>query len=68
MHILNMIAKYLLKVVTLWYRAPEVLLGQSYNSAVDIWSAACIIAEMFSQGKALFPGDSEGNQLNKIFE
>ncbi|XP_055920605.1 cyclin-dependent kinase 6 [Eupeodes corollae] len=54
-------------VVTLWYRAPEVLLGQSYNSTVDIWSAACIIAEMFTR-KPLFPGTSEGNQLEQIFE
>lgn len=54
-------------VVTLWYRAPEVLLGQTYNSSVDIWSSACIIAEMFAR-KALFPGSSEGNQLDRIFE
>lgn len=54
-------------VVTLWYRAPEVLLAQTYNSSVDIWSAACIIAEMFSR-KALFPGTSEANQLDRIFE
>ncbi|KAI9580640.1 cyclin-dependent kinase 4 [Glossina fuscipes] len=54
-------------VVTLWYRAPEVLLAQTYNSSVDIWSAACIIAEMFSR-KVLFPGTSEANQLDRIFE
>lgn len=54
-------------VVTLWYRAPEVLLSQSYNSKVDIWSAGCIIAEMYIK-RALFPGTSEGNQLGKIFE
>lgn len=54
-------------VVTLWYRAPEVLLGQGYNSAVDIWSAACIIFEMYNR-KPLFPGTSEVNQLDRIFE
>lgn len=54
-------------VVTLWYRAPEILLGQAYNSSVDIWSAACIIFEMF-QKLPLFPGTSEGNQLERIFE
>ncbi|CRK96274.1 CLUMA_CG009696, isoform A [Clunio marinus] len=54
-------------VVTLWYRAPEVLLSQSYNSKVDVWSAGCIIAEMYAK-RALFPGTSEGNQLGKIFE
>lgn len=55
-----------LKVVTLWYRAPEILLGQPYNSSVDIWSSACIIAEMVSKS-ALFPGTSEKSQLDKIF-
>ncbi|ALC41612.1 Cdk4, partial [Drosophila busckii] len=54
-------------VVTLWYRAPEVLLAQGYNSTVDIWSAACIIFEMFSC-RPLFPGTSEKNQLDRIFE
>lgn len=54
-------------VVTLWYRAPEVLLAQPYNSTVDIWSAACIIFEMFNR-RALFPGTSEKNQLDRIFE
>ncbi|XP_030558296.1 cyclin-dependent kinase 4 [Drosophila novamexicana] len=54
-------------VVTLWYRAPEVLLAQGYNSSVDIWSAACIIFELFNR-KPLFPGNSEKNQLDRIFE
>lgn len=54
-------------VVTLWYRAPEVLLCQGYNSTVDIWSAACIIFELFTR-KPLFPGTSEKNQLDRIFE
>ncbi|KAG9337605.1 hypothetical protein JZ751_028457, partial [Albula glossodonta] len=34
-------------VVTLWYRAPEVLLHSSYMPSVDIWSAGCIFAELF---------------------
>ncbi|KAH8328841.1 hypothetical protein KR074_004106 [Drosophila pseudoananassae] len=54
-------------VVTLWYRAPEVLLCQPYSSAVDIWSCACIIFEMFNR-RAMFPGNSEKNQLDRIFE
>lgn len=58
---------YRLFFIIFRYRAPEILLGQSYDSAVDIWSAACIIAEMYSR-KALFPGTSEGNQLERIFE
>ena len=35
------------QVVTLWYRPPEVLLGTTYMSSVDIWSAGCILAELF---------------------
>ena len=36
-----------LQIVTLWYRAPEVLLGTThYAPGVDIWSVACIFAEM----------------------
>lgn len=54
-------------VVTLWYRPPEILLNQGYTSAVDIWSVACIIAEMI-QLRPLFPGQSEKNQLEKILE
>lgn len=55
------------EVVTLWYRAPEILLGSHhYSTPVDIWSVGCIFAEMISQ-KPLFPGDSEIDQLFKIF-
>jgi len=58
---------YTHEVITLWYRAPEILLGsQSYALPVDIWSTACIFAEMVSK-KALFPGDSEIDQLYRIF-
>ena len=40
-------ALWLLQIVTLWYRAPEVLLGCThYTPAVDMWSVACIFAEM----------------------
>lgn len=54
-------------VVTLWYRAPEVLLKSNYASPVDIWSCGCIFAELFSR-RPLFPGQSENDQLAKIFE
>ncbi|CAG0891590.1 unnamed protein product [Darwinula stevensoni] len=53
-------------VVTLWYRAPEVLLNSSYASPVDMWSCGCIFAELFRR-KPLFPGQSEADQLSKIF-
>eukprot|EP00731_Ephydatia_muelleri_P024827 Em0016g1098a len=57
----------LVKVVTLWYRAPEVLLGsQRYSCPVDVWSAACIFAEMVTK-RPLFHGDSEIDQLFRIF-
>lgn len=56
------------EVVTLWYRAPDVLLGsQRYGTAVDIWSVGCIFAEMLT-GKPLFPGKTELMQLKKIFQ
>lgn len=55
------------QVVTLWYRAPEILLGsRQYSTPVDMWSVGCIFAEMVNQ-KPLFPGDSEIDELFKIF-
>lgn len=81
--------------MTLWYRAPEILLGcKYYSTAVDIWSLGCIFAEMVTHfcrngntlgvcfrqvlnsvlsivtqvtRRALFPGDSEIDQLFRIF-
>eukprot|EP00003_Mantamonas_plastica_P002783 TRINITY_DN1218_c0_g1_i3.p2 TRINITY_DN1218_c0_g1~~TRINITY_DN1218_c0_g1_i3.p2 ORF type:complete len:303 (-),score=111.52 TRINITY_DN1218_c0_g1_i3:210-1118(-) len=56
------------EVVTLWYRAPEILLGsQLYSLPVDMWSIGCIFAEMAMNGQPLFPGDSEIDQLYKVF-
>lgn len=55
-------------VVTLWYRAPELLLGtKSYSTAVDMWSVGCIMAEWLSK-KVLFEGKSEMDQTDKIFK
>lgn len=55
------------KVATLWYRAPELLLGANiYGYAIDMWSIGCIFAEI-SSGDALFKGDSEIDQLFRIF-
>ncbi|KAJ9292680.1 hypothetical protein DTO271G3_8494 [Paecilomyces variotii] len=55
------------EVVTLWYRAPDVLLGsRTYNTSIDIWSAGCIMAEMYT-GRPLFPGTTNEDQLQKIF-
>ncbi|KAJ3295144.1 negative regulator of the PHO system [Borealophlyctis nickersoniae] len=56
------------EVVTLWYRAPDVLLGsRNYSTSIDMWSAGCIMAEMYS-GKPLFPGKTNEDQLQKIFK
>ncbi|XP_065837996.1 cyclin-dependent kinase 1-like [Oscarella lobularis] len=58
---------YTHEVVTLWYRAPEILLGsQRYSTPMDIWSIGCIMAEMITK-KPLFHGDSEIDQLFRIF-
>ncbi|XP_047427780.1 cyclin-dependent kinase 6 [Mugil cephalus] len=54
-------------VVTLWYRAPEVLLNSVYMSSVDMWSVGCIFAELFLL-RPLFQGYTEVQQLQKIFE
>lgn len=55
------------EVVTLWYRAPEILLGcKYYSTEVDIWSIAGIFSEMATH-KVLFKGDSEIDQLFQIF-
>ncbi|EDV32331.1 uncharacterized protein Dana_GF14103 [Drosophila ananassae] len=58
---------YTHEIVTLWYRAPEVLLGSPrYSCPVDIWSIGCIFAEMATR-KPLFQGDSEIDQLFRMF-
>ncbi len=55
------------EVVTLWYRAPDVLMGsKNYSTSVDIWSVGCIFAEIVTH-KPLFAGNNEEEQLAKIF-
>lgn len=55
------------EVVTLWYRAPEILLGSNqYTLPIDIWSVGTIIAEMVTK-RPMFQGHSEISQLFKIF-
>ena len=55
-------------VVTLWYRAPELLLGEEcYTTAVDMWSVGCIFAEIVLR-QPLFAGHSEAEQLRFIFQ
>ncbi|XP_073007494.1 probable serine/threonine-protein kinase At1g54610 isoform X1 [Typha latifolia] len=56
------------RVVTLWYRPPELLLGATeYGVAVDLWSTGCILGELLV-GKPIMPGRTEVEQLHKIFK
>ncbi|XP_042024428.1 protein IMPAIRED IN BABA-INDUCED STERILITY 1-like [Salvia splendens] len=55
------------RVVTLWYRPPELLLGSTkYGGEVDLWSAGCVFAELFL-GRPILKGRTEVEQLHKIF-
>ncbi|KAJ1279507.1 hypothetical protein BS78_04G161900 [Paspalum vaginatum] len=57
---------YTQPVVTMWYRAPELLLGaKEYSTAIDMWSLGCIMAELLLK-EPLFTGKSEIDQLHKI--
>lgn len=61
------VRSYTHEVVTLWYRAPDVLMGsRKYSTPVDIWSIGCIFAEMVT-GRPLFAGTSEDDQLDRLF-
>jgi len=62
------VRSYTHEVVTLWYRAPDVLMGsRKYSTPVDIWSVGCIFAEMVTS-LPLFPGKTDADQLQKIFK
>lgn len=59
--------RYTRQVMTLRYRAPEIMLGvKTYNASVDMWSIGCMLAEM-ATSKTTFQGDCEIDQLMKIF-
>ena len=59
--------KYTNRVITLWYRPPELLLGSTlYGPSVDMWSVGCLLAELLTR-KPLFPGKDEAEQLDLIF-
>ena len=58
--------RYTNRVVTLWYRPPELLLGErNYGSAVDMWGAGCIMAEMWTRSP-IMQGNTEQHQLTLI--
>jgi serine/threonine protein kinase len=60
-------SRYSDNVVTLWYRAPELLMGvSSYTTAIDIWSIGCLVAELFLL-RTLFQGRDELEQMHLIF-
>nr|XP_024363927.1 cyclin-dependent kinase G-2-like [Physcomitrium patens] len=60
--------EYTHEVVTLWYRAPELLLGaRKYSTAIDMWSLGCIMAEFLAK-EPLFPGKSPIDEIDKIFK
>lgn len=64
----NQNREYTDKVVTRWYRPPELLLGSSkYGPAVDMWGVGCVIAELYSH-RPVMPGNSELDQYTKVFE
>jgi mitogen-activated protein kinase 1/3 len=53
-------------VVTRWYRAPELLLASDeYTAAIDMWSAGCLIAELYTR-KPIFPGRDVKNQIEVV--
>lgn len=58
---------YTNKVITRWYRPPELLLGaMEYNTNIDVWSVGCVLGELML-GKAVFPGEDDVHQLELIF-
>lgn len=61
-------AHYTNRVITLWYRPPELLLGETqYSTEVDIWSMGCLLVELFMR-KAIFPGKDEVSELEEIYK
>lgn len=60
--------RYTNRVITLWYRSPELLLGaEEYGPEVDMWSVGCLIVELLTK-RPLFPGKDEPEQLELIFQ
>jgi len=61
------VRSYSNEVVTLWYRAPEVLFGlKKYSTPIDLWSTGCILGEMVTS-KSMFAGANPPDQVNRIF-
>jgi len=61
-----MLFRYTNRVVTLWYRPPELLLGErNYGPPIDMWGAGCIMAELWTRSP-IMQGNTEQTQLNLI--
>ncbi len=61
------LSRYTNRVITLWYRPPELLLGtEVYGPEVDMWSVGCLLVELLTK-KPLFPGKDEMEQIDLIF-
>ncbi|KAK9332138.1 kinase-like domain-containing protein [Lipomyces starkeyi] len=59
---------YTNRVITLWYRPPELLLGATaYGTAVDVWGAGCLMVELYTR-RAIFQGQDEIQQLEAIYD
>lgn len=59
--------KYTREIQTLWYRAPELMLGENrYSFGVDVWALGCIFAEIVTK-RPLFQGDCQIDQIYKVF-
>jgi dual specificity tyrosine-phosphorylation-regulated kinase 2/3/4 len=50
-----------------FYRAPEIMLGIPFTTAIDMWSLGCILIELYT-GIPIFPGESESEQLSLLME
>lgn len=59
---------YTNRVITLWYRPPELLLGSTkYGPEVDMWGCGCVLVELFNKS-AIFQGQNELEQLDSIIK
>ena len=57
--------KGFLYVCSRYYRAPEIVLGQTYGHPVDMWSIGCIVAELYN-GQPIFPAVSQNDLMHQI--
>ena len=58
------------RVATLWYRPPDVILGNTnYSKSIDMWAVGCIMAQLFSENRIeIFRGKNEQDQLKQIYK